>query len=140
MRRHRSRLLAFVIAFAMVITSFGVTGLGVWAEEGGFASGSGTAEDPYVIQTAAQLRYLSETVNAGTDYKNQFIKLAGDIDLNNEAFTPIGGGEKLEDGSAKYKFAGTFDGAGKTIKGLNINAQPTEETQPNFTGLLALRG
>lgn len=53
----------------------------------GFASGSGTQNDPYIIKTAAQLAYLASSTNAGNTYEGKYIKLANDIVLNDETFT-----------------------------------------------------
>lgn len=80
--------------------------------------GTGTADKPYEINTAAQLAGLAQLVNGGTNFSGKTIKLAADIDLNNQAWTPIGN----ENGSdAELAFSGTFDGNGHTISGLYIN-------------------
>lgn len=51
----------------------------------GFASGSGTKADPFIIETAPQLAFLSSSVNSGaTYYIDQHIRLAYDIVLNPE--------------------------------------------------------
>lgn len=116
----------------------------------GFESGTGTAEDPYVIATAEQLKNLADKVNAGTTYEGKYFKLANDIDLatlkdaegNQLAWTPIGGGAALAeadtDGYDKntptYKFLGTFDGNGKAIKNLMIDADA------DFVGLFGHNG
>ncbi|MBO6062007.1 MAG: hypothetical protein J6P98_07870, partial [Clostridia bacterium] len=42
----------------------------------GFAGGSGTASDPYVISNASQLAYLSSSVASGTTYYNKYIVLS----------------------------------------------------------------
>lgn len=101
----------------------------------GFESGTGTEADPYIISNGTQMAYLSAQVNSGNAFDGKYIKLSKNIDLNDKEFTPIGGGAKLEDGTATYKFKGTFDGNGKTIKNLNINAKTVDGAEPNFTGL-----
>lgn len=53
----------------------------------GFAGGSGSKEDPYLIETASQLAFLSQSVNAGTTYNDKYIRLTADICLNDETFT-----------------------------------------------------
>ena len=61
----------------------------VWDGEAvaeGFASGEGTEEDPYIIETAAQLVYFRNQVDAGTTYEGKFIKLTTDIDLDKKLF------------------------------------------------------
>lgn len=48
----------------------------------GFASGSGTEDDPYLINTVDQLAYFSETVNEGIDYNGEFVKLGANLAIN----------------------------------------------------------
>ena len=92
----------------------------------GFAGGSGTAEDPYLIATEDQLRYLAnqtDVVRSGvTDAEtNQqrtiegYFQLVSDIQLTS-AWLPIG---NYENSSNYVAFGGTFDGAGHTISGLS---------------------
>ena len=75
-----------------------------------FASGTGTAEDPYVIATAEQLKYFADLINGNetnANYNALSYKLAADINLGSQIWTPIGG--------TKLQFAGTFDGDGHTV-------------------------
>ena len=72
-----------------------------------------------VIATAEELKEFRDAVNNGTDYKGKVVKLAANIDLNNESWTPIGGDDRYAN-----NFAGTFDGQGHIIKNLKVeNAQ-----------------
>ena len=75
---------------------------------------AGTADKPYEISTAAQLAGLAKLVNDGTNFSGKNIKLTADIDLGNQAWTPIG------NGNIRFAFFGTFDGNGYTISGLNV--------------------
>lgn len=79
----------------------------------------------FEISTAAQLAGLAALVNgtakdtegnpiAAANFKGKTIKLTADIDLGNQAWTPIG------NGSSSFAFFGTFDGNGYTISGLNV--------------------
>ena len=90
-------------------------------------SGSGTEEDPYLIQSAADLAYIKSVVDAtaggkGANYnvKNfagQYFKMTKSIDLNGADFM-IG----YHKGWNEYEaFCGIFDGNNCTIRGLNIN-------------------
>ncbi len=80
-------------------------------------------EGGYEISNAAQLKYFAESVNAGeTTYNGTTIKLAADIDLQNEPWTPIGFNSNSVAGSEKY-FAGTFDGQNHTIRNLKIDVK-----------------
>ena len=87
-----------------------------------FAGGSGTLEDPYLIQTAEQLN----AVRQGP--KNHY-KLIADIDLSKWGnWVPIGGTDsygfmgggwnKAEKGA--FSFQGSFDGNGHVISGMQI--------------------
>ncbi|WP_158024484.1 InlB B-repeat-containing protein [Hornefia porci] len=83
--------------------------------------GSDDIEEPqknekgvYQISTGAELAWLAQEVNAGRGTGYDAV-LSRDIDLGNEAWTPIG--------SDKGKYAGTFDGNGKTISNLNVEAK-----------------
>ena len=83
------------------------------------------AEGIYEISTAAQLAGLAALVNgtakdtegnpiAAVNFSGKTIKLTADIDLGNQAWTPIGNGD------SSFAFFGTFDGNGYTISGLNV--------------------
>lgn len=78
----------------------------------GFAGGTGTENDPYQISTAAQLAYLAQQVNNGTDYQWKHFLLVSDLDLSSNEWTPIGTHGK--------SFWGGFDGGGHTITGMTI--------------------
>lgn len=87
-----------------------------------FAGGSGTLEDPYLIQTADQL-------NAVRKGPKCHYKLIADIDLSQWGnWVPIGGTDsygvmaegwnKAEKGA--FSFQGSFDGNGHVISGMQI--------------------
>ncbi len=78
-----------------------------------FGGGKGTATDPYLINSGAELAYLAKQVNSGKTYANKHFSLTADLDLKGRAFTPIGTYDK--------PFSGVFDGGGHTISGLNIS-------------------
>ncbi|WP_352402360.1 hypothetical protein [Synergistes jonesii] len=80
--------------------------------------------DIITITTGAQLAALAADVNSGNTYKDNTIRLGDDINLNNHSWTPIGyfTGYKsptLPNPDNK-PFKGIFDGAGHTIRGLNV--------------------
>lgn len=87
-------------------------------------SGTGTEDDPWLIQSAADLKYFADTVNAnynstgGKTYAGEFVKVTVDIDLGGHKWTPIGYREKAV-------FQGTFDGDGHTVSGLSNNGPGT---------------
>ena len=86
-------------------------------------TGSGTKDDPYQISTAAQLKRFRNIVNGTggqTPNPGACAELTADIDLENEAWTPIGNTDKI-DGTDAY--SGTFNGKGHTISGLNVTGE-----------------
>lgn len=82
-----------------------------------FAGGDGSKDNPYQISTGAELAYLAQQVNAGESYSDKYFTLTNDIDLGSKEWTPIGNENENWDG---YKFEGTFDGDGHTIRNLNV--------------------
>ena len=84
-------------------------------------TGSGTETDPYQISTADGLKWFRDKVNNAktSDETKICVVLTEDIDLNGEAWTPIGIGGDVYWGISSY--SGTFDGKGHTIKNLTID-------------------
>jgi hypothetical protein len=88
-----------------------------------WTKGSGTKEDPYLIESAAHLAYLAYVTNRSNGAnKNRYgyvyginvhWKLVSDIDLNNIPWTPVG--------ILNHYFCGHFDGNGYTIRSLYID-------------------
>ena len=106
----------------------------------GFAGGTGTEDDPYLIATAEQLAYLAKTTNDGSPYessvptrktyKDTYFRLIADIDLHGKEWHPIGTYRNIAEignGVGNYFargvniFAGHFDGGGYVISNLTIN-------------------
>ena len=95
-----------------------------------FASGTGTEEDPYIIETAAQLVYFRNQVDAGATYEGQFVKLNADIDLADKLFDPIGFNYAHLGGQV---FKGTFDGSNHTVFGLYQNGWDLDPDKTNYS-------
>ena len=78
-------------------------------------SGTGTAEDPYLIQSGADLAYVAKVVNdaaaATANFKGMYFKMTKSIDL---------GGNELKIGgySSGKVFHGFFDGNNCSIRGI----------------------
>ena len=79
--------------------------------------GSGTQDDPYLIETASNLAYLSAQVMASSSntYSGKYFKVTTDLDMSAGNFLPIGGGSSATSYSTSYKFCGNFDGDGHSI-------------------------
>lgn len=93
-----------------------------------FAGGSGTAEDPWIIHTESQLRNFAASVNEDEDYSGKYVRLDRNIRLADE-WVPAGG-------TAPWPFAGTFDGDGYRISGMQIGSQDSPY-KGYFAGLFA---
>lgn len=81
----------------------------------GFAVGIGTENDPYQINTAAELAYFAKSVNDGKWYDGEYIILKNNINLNNQEWTPIG--------NHSNSFRGNFDGRNHTVTGMQISGE-----------------
>ncbi len=89
-------------------------------------NGSGTATDPFVITDTVGLNGLSQLVNSGHLFANQYFVLANDIAYHPQTawnanstennFSAIGHDPK----NGNRHFDGTFDGQGHTISGIRI--------------------
>lgn len=76
------------------------------------------------IETAEELAGLAKKVNEGISYEGYTVKLAGDMDLDNREWTPIGYGSMHYDGTLDLEgaaFDGIFDGQNHTIYNLKIS-------------------
>ncbi|MBN2512071.1 MAG: hypothetical protein JXB18_03940, partial [Sedimentisphaerales bacterium] len=77
----------------------------------GYGGGSGTAEDPYLIQTAEQMNAIGAN---SADWGKHF-RLMADIDMS-----IYSGTQYRIIGSAENEFTGSFDGNGHTIHSLSF--------------------
>lgn len=113
-------MIASLAASAVVINVGAASEVSVWDGTSASASlsGSGTKTDPYLIQSAADLKYLANAVNAnynttgGNTFAGKYIKQTVDIDLANKTWVPIGHREYAV-------FQGVYDGDGHSIVGLS---------------------
>jgi len=79
-----------------------------------WSSGSGTSSSPYLIQSAANLKYLSANYSS---YSGKYFKQTVDINLNSKSWTPINA--STDDAATNYNYY--YDGGGHTISNLYIN-------------------
>ncbi len=86
--------------------------------EAGLA-GKGTEAEPYLIGSIDDLKFFCDKVNAGDNYSGKFVKLATNIDLNNEQWLSIG--------TESTPFMGNFDGGEYTISNLKIHETEAKE-------------
>ncbi|MCL1904925.1 MAG: hypothetical protein FWG19_02230 [Methanomassiliicoccaceae archaeon] len=150
-------VIIMAIAMTMLLSSFAISylgneeadadrtytlGAGVWdgTVASAFAGGDGSSDHPYVIETAAQLAYLTQVVNSNADDTDnggkfnssaKYYKLGEDIYLNDTSgwtswdenttglndWTPIGSYV-----SQSTNFVANFNGNGFAVKGIYINS------------------
>lgn len=118
--------LAALLTFAMLLSSVVIATASVSAQSDAwdgstvaesFSSGSGTAEDPYIIMTGAELYKLSVDAFAGDLYSGVHFKLGDDINLGGNLWVSIGR-------SSSTPFSGSLDGNGKTIYNFEVLDMP----------------
>ncbi len=82
-----------------------------------FAGGTGTENDPYLIETPEQMVYFVQNVGSS---KGKFYKLTADLKLND---TSKAGWEATANSwiTTNSSFAGTLDGDGHVVSGLYYN-------------------
>ena len=125
---HKSNRLVMMLLLVMaILMPYG----GAWAQTQTLPAGNGSADNPYKISTAAELAWFRDQVNSGNNRISA--TLTEDIDL--AEFCHAKDGTKYTDelswapiGNSTYQYLGTFDGKGKTISNLYINATS------NYTG------
>ena len=84
--------------------------------------GTGSEEDPFLIENTDDLLAFAASVNDGSmyGYADMNVMLTQDIDLEGIAWTPIGNMDDMETYSTM--FMGTFDGGGHTISNLTYES------------------
>ncbi|MBR2238936.1 MAG: leucine-rich repeat domain-containing protein [Prevotella sp.] len=101
-------------------------------------AGTGTVDDPYVVEYVSQLNALADSVNSGISYADIYFKLGADISYDTNGlsdtesnFTAIGG--------YKHPFNGHFDGAKHVISGIRIY-KGGSSFEDYYQGLFGLLG
>ena len=119
---HKPNWLVTMLLLVMaILMSYG----GAWAQTQTLPAGNGSADNPYKISTAAELAWFRDQVNSGNNRISA--TLTEDIDL--AEFCHAKDGTKYTDelswtpiGNESNKYIGTFNGNGKIIRNLYINA------------------
>ena len=93
--KYKNCILAYTLVLAILLSSFAfvvsantdATAVGVWdgstATE--FAGGTGTSADPFIIQSAAELRFMVLNYSTHDASNGKFFKIVNDIYLNDVA-------------------------------------------------------
>ena len=111
-----NRLVTMLLLVMAILMPYG----GAWAQTQP-SSGDGSADNPYKISTAAELAWFRDQVNSGNNSISA--TLTEDIDL--AEFCHAADGTTYTDELSWIPinwYLGTFDGNGKTIRNLYINA------------------
>ncbi len=91
-------------------------------------SGTGTKDDPYIIDSAEKLAGIAKTTNAGTTHVGEYFKQTANIDLSGYEWVPIGyylnyfDTYDEDDFEEWMPFVGNYDGGNFIIKGMTINS------------------
>ena len=131
---HKSnRLVTMLLLVMAILMPYG----GAWAQTPSKPSNGDGVDNPYQISTAAELAWFRDQVNSGNNTISA--TLTEDIDLaefchakdgtkytEEVSWTPIGNSDNM--------YQGTFDGNGKTISNLYINATYWDIGITLFTG------
>ena len=121
-KKQRNRFVTMLLLVMAILMPYG----GAWAQTPP-SKGDGSADKPYKISTAAELAWFRDQVNSGNNRVSA--TLTEDIDL--AEFCHAADGTTYTDELSWTPitwFQGTFDGNGKTISNLYINATS------NYTG------
>ena len=109
-----------------------------------FAGGKGTEQEPYLVNTEDQLRYIAEAMNEDVDWENIWFALDSDITLTGGDWLPIGHAIQAEINGQKenfsvYPFRGNFDGRNHSISNLTIGSEeaPADIYLSGLFGLVA---
>ena len=127
-KKQRNRLFTMLLLVMAILMPYG----GAWAQTRP-SKGDGKVGNPYIITTAEELKWFRDEVNSGNN--EICAKIADNVEvidmstvchaedksqnLIEKSWEPIG---KYD---YRYQYRGTFDGNGKTITNLYINASQT---------------
>ena len=80
--------------------------------------GSGTEEDPFLLETVTHLNRFIQGVNSASDtlFNSAWVRLESDLDLNGETIKTIGSELNVN------HFSGVFDGNGHTISDFRVES------------------
>lgn len=109
--KNKIKIISSAFAFIILLISFPVS---VFAQ--GEISGSGTADDPYLVENAADLQYMQLTVLTGQSYAGKYFVQSGDIDMSG-----VDDWETIGCLAAGKNFSGIYDGRGCSIRNLKCD-------------------
>lgn len=135
-KKQRNRLFTMLLLVMAILMPYG----GAWAQTQP-SKGDGKVGNPYIITTAEELAWFRDQVNSGQ--YSICAKIADNVEvidmstvchaadksqnLEEKSWVPIGNRNII-------KYRGTFDGNGKTITNLYINASQTSQNNMGLFG------
>jgi len=96
-------------------------------------SGTGTKDDPYLIENAGNLYWMSQNIKATNgigSFAGKYFKQTRDIDIGGKAITSIGFYNSGDKGM--YAFGGYYDGCGYSIKNGTITGFELLDDSENY--------
>lgn len=134
-KKQRNRLFTMLLLVMAILMPYG----GAWAQTQP-SKGDGKVGNPYIITKAEELAWFRDQVNGGN--KKICAKIADNvevIDLKNfchaaDASKKIDEQSWVPIGNSNKPYQGTFDGNGKTITNLYINASQTSQNNMGLFG------
>jgi len=118
LKKKSFNIITFITA-VMLVAAFTACGGG----DEGTDTGDGTAVNPFKVYNVATLKKVGTETAAGGWTLSAYYEQTANIDMTGETWTPIG--------TWANRFSGSYDGGGKTITGLTINAS-SEDSQGLF--------
>ncbi len=122
--------------FTLLIAFLAIAGNAVWGQETTTSPGTETIDGKtfYLLDSKKDLEWFRDYVNEGNP--SACAKLTDNITLDSsEEWTPI-----MATTTSEMGYTGTFDGDGKTIKGLSIESEPTNPLTQMNKGLFGIVG
>lgn len=101
-----------------------------------FASGSGTAEDPYIIRTTAQLNNVRSYRSSHFKLGNDIVFSAADFEEGGTFYNGGAGWEPISP-TREEPFSGTFDGNGYKVKNLSLRIEFDAKCYVGLFGVLS---
>lgn len=134
-----SSVFSLFLAFALMVTSVLGSSLGTLEVQAakGTLSGSGTYDDPYIIEDAADLKAFAALLDGNADNLGICAKVAdgvASIDVSDETWQPMPANVKDTKGN-DAGYTGVFDGNGATI---NLNVDKSADRSGNNVGLFSI--
>ena len=132
----------YIVILLVLTGMMAVAQTSVWNGNRAFwTKGTGTENDPYLLESAEHLAYFAYIVNKGYNTTDLYFRLTTDIDLNGSEdlpWIPIGLGNRWfsEDGCDRRtnsmgfysdshpSFLGHFDGGGHCIFNIYVDGEP----------------